>query len=73
MKIVLSLLFLVYISACSGDTETVNTRTKSCFSPKNFSQLIEYIQTRIKFSGIGKFYLKYPPDKTQPDDSIKRP
>jgi len=67
------LLFLILFPSCSTDNRIGDTLHKDCYDKNNFSIMREYINTRIKYSGAGKLYIEYPPDKNQPVDSIKRP
>ncbi len=74
MKLIFSvILFLISMLSCNTQDRSAKTLSKDCFSAESFFMLTEYISDRIKFSGSGKFYIEYPPDKTQFDDGIKRP
>jgi len=68
-----ALLVLIMFSSCKTQENSGSTTSKDCYTAGSFAKLKDYIIERIKFSGSGKFYVEYPPDKEWVDDGIKRP
>lgn len=66
-----------YRSGVSGpqqrlrDVLVLNNR-QDCFSATHFQQVRGYVEERINLSGMGKFYLEFPPPPAAPDGR-KRP
>lgn len=46
--------------------------SESCFSTVNWEKAKELIDFRISVSGMGKFYVTYPPETTKFNDGNKR-
>ncbi|MEO8666178.1 MAG: hypothetical protein ABI462_11855 [Ignavibacteria bacterium] len=72
-KIYSGLLFLIILSSCKTQENSGKINSKDCYTPASFSMLKKYIADRIATSGMGKFYVEYPPDPEWIDDGIKRP
>jgi hypothetical protein len=72
-KIILLSLILVSFSVCIAQTHIYKLDNKDCFNPENFLKVKEYILQRLLVSGMGKFYVEYPPDTTKINDGIMKP
>ena len=73
IKILLFALNVFFISSCSVEKNPEITNAENCFSSLNFSIIKDHIQNVISISGMGKYYIEYPPDKSQINDGNKHP
>ncbi len=75
VKISLSILLLCgLLTNCVTQKNTnQNMKTIDCFSSKNFEKVKNQIAFRISVSGMGKYYVTFPPEKGKVQDGIKRP
>lgn len=48
-------------------------KTTNCFSSENFEKVKDDIVFRISVSGMGKYYVPFPPEKERIQDGVKRP
>lgn len=71
MKSIILIFIVLFVSSCSVENSSEKYETADCFTAQNFSKLKEYIQATILTSGMGKYYVEYPPDKTQVNDGNK--
>ncbi|MFC2092327.1 hypothetical protein ACFLSV_00365 [Bacteroidota bacterium] len=72
-KVLLLSILLVSFTVCIAQTHSNKMENKDCFSPENFLKVKEYIILRLGVSGMGKFYVEYPPDSTRLNDGVMRP
>jgi len=72
-KVLLLSILLVSFMVCIAQSQSNKIENKDCFSPENFLKVKEYIILRLGVSGMGKFYVEYPPDSTQLNGGIMRP
>jgi DUF4097 and DUF4098 domain-containing protein YvlB len=58
----------------SGKTQNISKKPGhiNCFSSENFTKVKDYIDSRILTSGMGKFYVEYPPDPEKINDGKMR-
>ncbi|MFT5262688.1 MAG: hypothetical protein ACI8YQ_001425 [Polaribacter sp.] len=75
VKINLSIfLFFSLLTCCvTQNKPNSNMKTKSCFSSESFEKLKKNIAFRISVSGMGKYYVTFPPEKGRVQDGVKRP
>jgi hypothetical protein len=71
IRIIIFLISLNFVTVKTNMTEEIQD-SKNCFNTGNFNKLKNYIETRILYSGMGKYYLEYPPDPDYINDGIMR-
>ncbi|MFK7808238.1 MAG: hypothetical protein AB8F74_10600 [Saprospiraceae bacterium] len=49
-----------------------NNSPETCFSTTNWEKAKKLIDFRISVSGMGKFYVTYPPEENKINDGVKR-